>query len=197
MTNPSGRPEAPLFHHVYDEDIQELDNPVPGWLTAIFVGCIVFAAVYAVYYEVSGKGTTIHEDFNVAWAAHQKVREAAKANETVVATEEMLRDGAQQAAQVAHGKEIFLVRCVGCHTDNGRGLVGPNLTDNYQIHGSTRLDIYNTINTGVLDKGMAAWGEQLPADDVVAVAAFVVTLRGTNVAGGKEPQGAQVGAFPQ
>lgn len=197
MTNPSGRREAPLFHHVYDGDIQELDNPVPNWLTAIFVGCIVFAAVYAVYYEFAGQGTTIQQDFDVAWAAHQKVREAAKANETVVATEEMLRDGAAQAAQVAHGKEIFLVRCVGCHTDNGRGLVGPNLTDNYQIHGTTRLDIYNTVNGGVLDKGMAAWGEQLPPEDVIAVATFVTTLRGTNVPGGKEPQGTQVGAFPQ
>jgi cytochrome c oxidase cbb3-type subunit 3 len=197
VTNPHKRGEAPLFHHVYDDDIQEQDNPVPPWLTAIFAACIAFAPAYVIYYHLSGRGTTIQEDFQVAWAAHQKVREAARASEQVDVTEAMLSEGATQPAQVAHGKEIFLARCVGCHTDNGRGLVGPNLTDNYQLHGTTRLDIYNTINTGVLDKGMAAWGETLSADDVVSVATFVTTLRGTNVPNGKAPQGVQVGAFPQ
>lgn len=189
--------EPPLFHHFYDGDIQEFDSPVPPWLQAIFAGSIIFGAIYGVYYHVLDKGTTIQQDFDVAWAEHQKVREAARANEQVDVTEAMLSENAQKADMVAHGKEIFLSKCVGCHTDNGRGLVGPNLTDNYQIHGSARLDIYNTINTGVLDKGMAAWGEQLAADDVIAVATFVTTLRGTNVPGGKEPQGAQVGAFPK
>jgi cytochrome c oxidase cbb3-type subunit 3 len=83
---------------------------------------------------------------------------------------------------------------VSCHTEDGHGLIGPNLTDHYQLHGESRMDIFKTIRGGVAGTPMLAWGEQLPPTEVVAVAAFVTTLRGKDIPG-KPPQGHPVPAF--
>lgn len=186
--------EPLLSEHDYD-GIQEQDNPAPLWLTRTFIGCIVFAAVYFTWFHVLHRASTPQEDFAVAWSEYQQVRKAAIAGEVINVDENVLAADEKNADLLAHGHDVFVARCTGCHTDNGRGLVGPNLTDDYQIHGHTRLDIYNTVTLGVADKGMPAWGEQLPQHDIVAVASFVTTLRGTNVAGGKAPQGDKVSPF--
>ncbi|MCB1149993.1 c-type cytochrome, partial [bacterium] len=91
-------------------------------------------------------------------------------------------------SRVEQGREIFQTYCVVCHLEQGQGLVGPNLTDRFWIHGGKPMDIYNTVTNGVLDKGMAAWGNQLGPTRVQAVVAYVLTLRNTNVPG-KDPQG--------
>jgi cytochrome c oxidase cbb3-type subunit III len=94
------------------------------------------------------------------------------------------------------GKAVFQARCASCHAEKGQGLIGPNLTDDAWIHGQgTLLDIYGTVNAGVLDKGMPAWGRQLSPLELRTVVAFVGSLRGTHVPG-KEPQGAQGGPAP-
>jgi cytochrome c oxidase cbb3-type subunit 3 len=183
-----------LLHHNYD-GIQEHDNPAPLWLTRTFIGCIVFAGVYFAWYHVAGKGTTPQEDFSVAWSEYQEMRKQVAQSQVVPVDEATLDADAKNQDLLTHGREIFAARCTGCHTADGRGLVGPNLTDDFQIHGHTRLDIYNTVSGGVAEKGMPAWIEQLPQPDVVAVASFVSTLRGTNVPGGKAPQGERVGPF--
>ncbi|MEO6420141.1 MAG: c-type cytochrome, partial [Polyangiaceae bacterium] len=74
------------------------------------------------------------------------------------------------------------------------GTIGPNLTDSYWIHGGAPDKIYATIHDGVLAKGMPAWGAQLGNSQVQSLTAFVLTLRDTNVAGGKPPQGEPEGA---
>ena len=60
----------------------------------------------------------------------------------------------------------FTQRCVPCHGDHAQGVIGPNLTDDYWIHGNgTLMDIYKTVvNGGVADKGMPTWGKQLKPD---------------------------------
>ena len=97
---------------------------------------------------------------------------------------------------MAKAKASFLKNCLPCHGPDGRGTVGPNLTDNHQVHGSSRVDIYNTIYQGVPAKGMITWGKILPPEEIRGLAAFVGTLRGTNVPGGKPPEGEPVEALP-
>jgi cytochrome c oxidase cbb3-type subunit 3 len=186
--------DAPLMHHEYD-GIQEHDNPTPRWFMGIFLGCIAFAAAYLGYYWIAGLGGTREESFQHEWAEYEADRKAALATEVIDVSEDTLKAAALDPDTVAHGHQVFVEKCTGCHTDNGRGLVGPNLTDTFQIHGATRMDIFNTVTQGVVEKGMVAWGEVLPQHDILAVAAFVTTLRGTNVPGGKPPQGEKVGAF--
>jgi cytochrome c oxidase cbb3-type subunit III len=189
---------APLMPHDRDDandGILEHDNPAPRWLTLTFLGCIAFAAIYFTYFHIAHRAATPQESFQVAWADYQAETKAARATEVVAVSEALLDQAAHDPDTVAHGHQVFVERCTGCHTDNGRGLVGPNLTDDFQIHGHTRLDIFTTVTQGVVDKGMVAWGEQLAQHDIIAVAAFASTLRGTNVPGGKAPQGERVGSF--
>jgi cytochrome c oxidase cbb3-type subunit 3 len=182
-----------LMDHEYD-GIQEYDNPLPGWWKAIFAGSIVFAACYGFYYHVANWGQRPDAAYASTLAVYNSQKSLREAADAANVSEALLAKDAADPKVVARGKEVFLVRCASCHTENGRGLIGPNLTDEFQIHGSSRMDIYKTVHDGAPGTPMLAWGEQLPAPDVVAAAAFVSTLRGTNVQG-KPPQGQKVGKF--
>ena len=96
----------------------------------------------------------------------QRVRAAARAQQRRI------------RRSIAHGEALFKAKCASCHAEDGRGLIGPNLTDDRQIHGSTRMDLYTTIARGVPGTAMLAWSEQMPQPDVLAATAFVATLRG-------------------
>ncbi|HEY5944887.1 MAG TPA: cbb3-type cytochrome c oxidase N-terminal domain-containing protein [Kofleriaceae bacterium] len=185
--------DARLMAHSYD-GIQEYDNPLPGWWRAIFWASIVFAAGYWVWFHVGGWGRTPQAKYQLALAEYADRREQREAAEARDVNEEALARNATDSKTLEHGKEIFASKCVSCHTEDGRGLIGPNLTDRYQIHGTTRMDIFKTVRGGVPGTAMLAWGEQMPASDVVAVASFVTTLRGKDIPG-KEPQGQPVEPF--
>jgi cytochrome c oxidase cbb3-type subunit 3 len=78
---------------------------------------------------------------------------------------------------------------VECHGPKGQGVIGPNLTDDYWLHGKASfMDIYAVVNEGVPAKGMPAWGKKLDPVEVAKLAAYVGTLRGTNLPG-KAPEG--------
>jgi cytochrome c oxidase cbb3-type subunit 3 len=187
--------DAPLMAHSYD-GIEEYDNPLPGWWRATFWASIVFAAGYFIWFHVTPWHSTPDATYKGDLAVYEEGRDLRAAREAANVSEDSLADEALNEQTVAHGAQIFANRCASCHTENGRGLIGPNLTDLYQIHGSTRMDIYNTISNGVQGTAMPAWGEQMPATDVVAVAAFVIPLRGKNIAG-KAPDGHPVEPFPK
>jgi cytochrome c oxidase cbb3-type subunit 3 len=68
-------------------------------------------------------------------------------------------------------------------------MVGPNLTDDYWIHGGSLKNIFTTIKYGVPDKGMISWKEQLSPVQIAQAANYILTLRGTNPPDAKEKQG--------
>ena len=76
-----------------------------------------------------------------------------------------------------------------CHVADGGGLIGPNLTDAYWIHGGTIDQVHATVINGVLAKGMPAWGKMLPGKEVDEVVAYVWTLQGTKPGAPKAPEG--------
>ena len=115
--------------------------------------------------------------------------EAANVNEGVLAR------NALDSKLVEHGAEVFAAKCVACHAAEGRGNIGPNLTDSFQIHGDSRMQMFATVRDGVSGTAMIAWGEQLGAADILDVVAYVSTLRGKNLDGGKAPQGERVEAL--
>ena len=184
---------GPLMDHAYD-GIREYDNPLPGWWRAIFWATIFFAAGYWVWFHVAGWGRTPDEKYREALAAYGDKREVREAAEAASVNEDALVRDSVDPKMLEHGEAIFTSRCASCHDATGKGLIGPNLTDLYQIHGTTRMDIYSTVRTGVPGTPMPAWGEQLPATDVVAVASYAITLRGKNL-DGKPPQGQKVEPF--
>ncbi len=179
-----------LMAHEYD-GIQEFDNPTPGWWKAIFVGCIIWAIGYGIWYHGGGPGVSVAEAYAEAKAEH----DALVARTTPTVTEELLTQKAADPATVERGKTTFNTYCVACHLAGGLGKDGPNLTDGFQLHGTTRMDIYHTIYNGVPGKPMVSWGPVLPPDTLIDVASYVISLRNTSAPGGKAPQGEPVEPF--
>ena len=185
--------EPPILTHEYD-GIQEYDNPLPGWWSGIFAITIVFAAGYWFWYHGGGPGQSPTAQFEKDWQAYSADKAMRDKTAALDVTEELLANLAADPSALGTGSQIFQQSCVGCHLADGSGQVGPNLTDLFQIHGSSRLDIYKTIHDGVPDKGMITWSNTLQDREMAAVAAYVSTLRGKNLPG-KPPEGEKVEAF--
>ncbi len=97
------------------------------------------------------------------------------------------------AEELAKGKDIFTTNCASCHGMAGEGGIGPNLTDDYWIHGNGDINgIVQVIRDGVPAKGMVAWKNFLPPKQILQVGSYVLTLQGTNPPNAKEPQGKKV-----
>lgn len=188
------RDEAPhdaekLMDHEYD-GILEYDNPMPGWWKALFWATVAFSFGYVFWFHVAGRGTSVAREFEADVAAANAVAAQRAMRESVSegALEKLMAD----AAMIESGAAVYDQRCKQCHADEGRGNIGPNLTDGYWIHGSGALmELHKTVSEGVLAKGMPAWNKQLTPSELKQVVAYVGTLRGKNLPG-KPPEGAAV-----
>ncbi len=175
-----------LLEHEYD-GIRELDNRIPPWFNGLFYFTILFGIYYLLNYHVFHTGKLQYEEYEeeMKLAAMQKaelIESGAMINEETVT---MLTD----AASLSAGKEIFKKNCVACHLDDGGGLVGPNLTDEYWIHGGGIKNVFKTIKYGVPAKGMIRWETQLSPRQIQEVASYVLSLQGTTPANPKAPEG--------
>lgn len=176
-----------MLDHDYD-GIKELDNDLPPWWVAMFYIGIFAGAGYFLYYHYFDAGLSSHE----AYALEMKYAEAAQArfldkqaNLVNEANVEALLD----EASLAGGAAIFKASCAACHGQLGEGLVGPNMTDDYWIHGGDIKSVFKTIKYGVPQKGMIAWKTQMNAASMHQVASYIMTLKGTNPPNQKEKQG--------
>ncbi|MBC8153353.1 MAG: c-type cytochrome [Bacteroidetes bacterium] len=91
-------------------------------------------------------------------------------------------------AQATAGKPLYTTYCTPCHGQKGEGIVGPNLTDAYWLHGNTKAAVVTVLNNGILDKGMAAWKGTLTPKQIDNLALYVLSLSAKPVAG-KAAQG--------
>ncbi|HVW94529.1 MAG TPA: cbb3-type cytochrome c oxidase N-terminal domain-containing protein [Mucilaginibacter sp.] len=176
-----------LITHDYD-GIQELDNPIPGWFMYLFYATIIFGIGYLLNYHVFKTGQLQYAEYNTEMAqadSAKKIFLSKAANRVDENTVKLTSD----PAVLASGKAIFLQNCQACHGEHAQGNVGPNLTDDYWLHGNKINDLFKTIKYGVLTKGMPTWEKQLSPRQIADVANYVKSLHGTNPAGAKEPQG--------
>ena len=181
----SGAAENQLRAHSFD-GIQEYDNPLPNWWLWLLHGSIVFSFAYWIIFHSLGIGKMPHESFEADMLAATEAQ-LARAAEGGLSNESLVLMS-QIPARVDQGRALWEQYCIVCHSSKGEGLVGPNLTDEYWIHGNQPMDIHKVVTNGVPAKGMAAWGNQLGPTRVEAAVAYVLTLRGTNLAG-KAPEG--------
>ena len=185
----------PRQDHLLDHDvdgIREYDNPMPRWWVWIFWATIVFSVVYwlnLVPGVGEGRGRQANYERDVAMAKEARAAFEATQPAATSLTDAQLLALAADAARAAEGRKTFESTCAPCHRADGGGSIGPNLTDEYWIHGPRPTDMMRTVHGGVLDKGMPAWGEVLPSSDVASVVAYALTLRGTHPPNPKEPQG--------
>jgi cytochrome c oxidase cbb3-type subunit 3 len=182
---------APMADHNYD-GISELDNNLPQWWVWLFVLTCVWAAGYMVYYHMMG-GPGQLEEYNAEIAAAAPAQPAAPepGAETTAPALAEATEASTDDAVLALGKEVYMKNCMVCHTADGGGLIGPNMCDDYFIHGPLYSDSVRIINEGVLAKGMIAWKGVLKPEEIHAVASYIYTLRGTTPAAPKAPEGVQ------
>jgi cytochrome c oxidase cbb3-type subunit 3 len=185
--NPKSMEKKLLLEHDFD-GIRELDNPTPPWFNFLFYGTIFFAISYLGYYHVLGTGLFQDQEYEqeVAMAEKQRAEIMAKFTASINAENVTLLT---EPKAIAEGSAIYSKYCVACHGSEGQGGVGPNLTDNYWIHGADVKDVFKVITEGVPNKGMISWKKQLNPLQIQQVASFIATLRGTNPPNPKEPQG--------
>ena len=90
------------------------------------------------------------------------------------------------------GVEVYNEYCHTCHGDKGQGVVAPNLTDEYWIHGGSLEDIMRITENGLPDQGMIPYKSLLNPTEIKNVSAYILSLQGTNPPGGKAPEGTKV-----
>lgn len=177
--------QAKVREHSFD-GIQEFDNRLPNWWLWILYGSIVYSIGYWILFHTLAVIPHPTGRYEADMRAAEEARLAELAAGGV--SNESLTMMAAMEDIVAEGREHFVTYCVVCHADQGQGLVGPNLTDEYWLHGGSPMDILDTVMEGVPSKGMAAWGGQLGPRRVEQAVAYVLTIRNTHVEG-KPPEG--------
>ena len=176
-----------LLNHDYD-GIKELDNNLPPWWVYLFYGCIVFALVYMVRFEIMGGDDQEMElkkelaQAKIDVAEYMKTAPDLMDEKTVVLLTE--------PADLAEGKVIFTTNCAACHRADGGGQIGPNLTDDHWILGGGIKNIFHTLVNGGRDgKGMIAWKGTLKPKEMQKVASYILSLKGSNPVDPKAPDG--------
>lgn len=186
-TVPVSREKEILLDHNYD-GIRELDNRLPPWWLALFYLTIVYGVIYIGYHHFSKYGKSSEEAYLQEMANAKASIDTYLAGRADVVDENTV-SVLDDEASLSDGQFIYKLNCVVCHLESGAGLVGPNLTDEYWIHGGGIKDIFRVIKYGVPEKGMIAWSSQLRPVDMQKVASYILTLGGTNPPNPKAPEG--------
>ena len=180
--------------HNYD-GIRELNNKLPGWWLYGFYLCILVAGIYLYRYHVAHSAPLSHQELviadSLADVAHKEYLKTA-GDQIDENSAKLLTD----AEDLAAGKKVFTTICMACHKADGGGSIGPNLTDDYWIHGGSIKEIFHTIQNGVpIEKSftknvmLPMGGGSFNGKQIEQIASYVLSLHGTNPPGGLPPMG--------
>ncbi|MFZ5554334.1 MAG: cbb3-type cytochrome c oxidase N-terminal domain-containing protein [Bacteroidota bacterium] len=176
-----------LLDHNYD-GIRELDNSLPPWWKYMFYATCIWGLIYLIHYHLLKTGSLQLQEYENEMAEGQRqVEEYNKraANNVDENSVTMLTD----ETSLNEGKNIYTEFCVACHGNSGEGGIGPNLTDDYWIHGGSVKDVFKSVKYGWPEKGMKSWQQELNPKKIHQVTSYILSLRGTNPSGAKAPQG--------
>ena len=176
-----------LLDHDYD-GIKELDNNLPPWWVYLFYGCIIFAVVYLVRFEIMGGDNQEMELKKEMAEAQIDIAEYKKTAPDLM--DENTVTVLTAPADLAAGKAIFTANCIACHRADAGGQIGPNLTDDNWILGGGIKNVFHTLVNGGRDgKGMISWKATLKPKQMQEVASYVLSLKGSNPVNPKAPDG--------
>ena len=177
--------------HSYD-GIKELDNHLPPWWKWLFYGTIGWSAVYIFVFHFSSLLPLQGDEYEMEIAVAEEQARKLKASQPLqLIDESKLAFSADSTGLIANGKAVFTDNnCGSCHrADGGGNSIGPNLTDEYWLHGGHIKEVFATVKNGVVEKGMPAWGKALSPQQVRDVTFYILSLQGTNPENAKKPQG--------
>jgi cytochrome c oxidase cbb3-type subunit III len=167
--------------HLWDEDIREMNNPLPRWWVWMFIITIIFSLFYLAAYpglgNYAGKlGWSEVNQYDQEVATANKALEPMYAKFAAMSVEDLAKNPEANAI----GERIFMNNCAQCHGSDAKGSRGfPNLTDNDWLHGGSPAKIEETITEGrigMMPPMAAAVGT---AEDVKNVANYVLSLSGS------------------
>lgn len=168
--------------HVWDENIREMNNPLPRWWVWMFIITIIFALTYLALYPGAGSYAG-----KLGWSSagqyEQEVATANKALEPLYAKFVAMKteDLAKNTEARAIGERLFMNNCAQCHGSDAKGSRGfPNLTDSDWLYGGSPEKIHETIaggRIGMMPPMAAALGTE---EDVKNVANYVLSLSGSS-----------------
>jgi len=174
-----------LLDHDYD-GIRELDNALPPWWKYGFYVTILLGAIYMYRFHISGGGPSPEQEYAVEMnKADEELKEYMAKAKDLVDESSVTYD----TEGIETGKALYIKSCIACHGGAGEGGVGPNLTDEYWLHGGSMKDIFKTIKYGYTEKGMQSWQQQYSPKQMQQMASFIYSLKGTNPPNGKPAQG--------
>ena len=165
--------------HVWDEDLKELNTPLPRWWLHLFNITIVFALVYLAFFPGLGNFAGV-----LGWTAasqyEEEVAAATAAQEAVFARFRDMEPAAlmADAGAMETAGRLFRQNCAMCHGSDGRGAKGfPNLADGSWQWGGSHEQIMMTLENGRI-AAMPSWEAPLGEDGVKEVVAYVRQLSG-------------------
>lgn len=164
--------------HVWDETLEEYNNPMPRWWTWMFVITVIFAFVYLALYPGLGnfKGVLGWTSGGQHTAEVQKMDAVVKPLFDKYMAMDLKAVAADKQANEM-GKRLYLTYCMQCHGADARGAKGfPNLTDSDWLYGGEPDQIKETLNNGRM--GVMPPHAQLGADTIKDLANFVRSLSG-------------------
>ena len=167
--------------HIWDEDLRELNNPLPRWWMWLFVITVVFAAVYLALYPGLGNAPGVLKwTSSGQWQTEQDKAHAAMAPVYAKYTAMPAEALAKDSKAMGIGERLFVNNCAQCHGSDAHGSKGfPNLTDGDWLGGTGAEYIAKTINAGrvgMMPPMAAAVGT---ADDIKNVSHYVLSLSGS------------------
>jgi cytochrome c oxidase cbb3-type subunit 3 len=183
-----------LMDHEYD-GIQEFDNNLPSWWLNGFYFTVVFGIIYLIMFEFTNSSPNMEAEYKSEMFAAYRQYNTAEYLANLSGTEvkkkaDAVLELSQSAIVIEAGKALYhspKALCFTCHGDVGQGLVGPNLTDKFWMHGGKLADVYKSIRTGYPDKGMMQYGsgQKLTDDELQQLVSYIASLQGTNPANPK------------
>ncbi len=191
---PITQEQSIMLDHNYD-GIRELDHRMPPWLAYFFYSTVAFAVIYMVSFWVLETVPTSEAEYT-AEVAQAEVQIAEYKKTVAAGLDENTAKRVTDPKALETGKTLFAQNCQACHGAAGEGGVGPNLTDEYWMHGGTVGEVFKTIKYGVPEKGMIAWQQKLKPEEIQDVTGYILSLQGTRPANAKEPQGEKVAMQP-
>jgi cytochrome c oxidase cbb3-type subunit III len=186
VESPSPGEVEKLTDHAYD-GITEYDNPIPGWWSLLWVGTIVFSVFYYMVATLSDDMTNAAE-----FAYHEEI-DIKRNLATYMAMKperatflELQKD----PKALILGKSLFKGNCISCHGESAGGMTtAPNLTDDRYIYVTQVDQLYDVIFTGQANNAVPGQGTKLKPAEIMLLANYVASLRGTNAPGGLSPRG--------